>query len=149
TIRTWDGSAGLGHCCAPDIFNVVVDGAVLLSETFWSTGDGPGPHGSYIPSPGVYVGRGAGFPSYEMGNELRFQNIPHIGSSLTVQWFASGGGWQRGDDEYWAIDNVSVTEHQPGGTVPEAGSSGWLLTGACSALLGFSRTCGGWVAVRS
>ena len=30
-------------------------------------------------------------------------------SSLTVDFFASGSGWQGGSDEWWGIDNVSVT----------------------------------------
>jgi hypothetical protein len=37
-----------------------------------------------------------------------FNNIPHMVSTLTIEWFASGAGWQGGTDESWAIDNVEV-----------------------------------------
>jgi hypothetical protein len=43
-----------------------------------------------------------------MSLEPAFENIPHTSSTLTVEWFASGAGWQAGDDESWAIDNVEV-----------------------------------------
>ncbi len=104
TIRTWDGS--LPNCCSPDFFNVAVDGVVVFSETFSSSG--PGPSQSYNPPAGVYLGDGVYDPAYNMGLDPVFQNLPHTSSTLTIQWFAGGSGWQGGDDEYWAIDNVAV-----------------------------------------
>jgi len=39
-------------------------------------------------------------------------NIPHTSDSLVVNWYASGNGWQGGNDgdtdESWAIDNVDI-----------------------------------------
>jgi hypothetical protein len=43
-----------------------------------------------------------------MYKDSAFQNISHTSSTLTVEWFTSGGGWQGGTDESWAIDNVVV-----------------------------------------
>ena len=44
-----------------------------------------------------------------MGVEPVFDDIPHTGSTLVIDFYASGGGWQAGQDESWAIDNVEVT----------------------------------------
>src|SRR5262249_49353682 len=46
--------------------------------------------------------------AYNVGLDSAFSNIPHTSSSLTVEWFASGAGWQGGSDESWAIDNLEV-----------------------------------------
>ena len=53
--------------------------------------------------------------AYDLGLDPVFQNIPHTGATLTVEWFASGAGWQGDNarfgetqDESWAIDNVRV-----------------------------------------
>ena len=32
----------------------------------------------------------------------------HSASSLTLQFFANGAGWQGGQDEAWAIENIQV-----------------------------------------
>jgi len=43
-----------------------------------------------------------------MGEDPTFQDIEHSASSLTIDFFASGEGWQGGEDESWAIENVQV-----------------------------------------
>jgi hypothetical protein len=70
---------------------------------------------TYVPGPPVLLSSGSnlGFASwtdkaYNMYAETAFQNIAHTGSSLTINWFASGTGWQGGSDEFWAMDNVQV-----------------------------------------
>ena len=35
--------------------------------------------------------------------------IPHTADTLTVEWYAGGGGWEGGANESWGIDNVEVT----------------------------------------
>ena len=114
TIRTWDGLPP--HCCSPDFFNVLVDGTSIFSEAFFSTG--PGAFQTYNPSPGVYLGVAVNGAAYDMGLEPAFSNISHSSSTLTISWFASGAGWQGGNDEYWAIDNVRVSVEE----VPEPAS---------------------------
>ena len=32
---------------------------------------------------------------------------------MTIEWFASGAGWQGSYDESWAIDNVEVIASGP------------------------------------
>jgi hypothetical protein len=112
-IDSWDGTG-----CFPtdDIFNVSVDGNLIFSETFVNH-DICGAQ-SYIPPAGVELAHKVdlGFTTgvawfdsaYDMGLDPTFQNIPHTSSILTIEWFASGGGFQGGTDESWAIDNVFV-----------------------------------------
>jgi hypothetical protein len=112
-IDSWDGTG-----CFPtdDIFNVTMDGAPIFSETFVNH-DICGAQ-SYVPPAGVELARKVdlGFntgvawfdSAYDMGLDPAFQNIPHTPSTLTIEWFTSGGGWQGGSDESWAIDNVVV-----------------------------------------
>ncbi len=46
--------------------------------------------------------------AYRMGqNEL----VTHTGSTLEIRWYAGGSGWQGGNDESWAIDNIEVILH--------------------------------------
>ena len=132
-IESWDGSF---TSVAPDYFTVRVDGNTVFSETFdnFELTDQ-----SYSPPPGVLltafpfpnlVGL-SGWPdsAYTLYLESSFHNIAHSSSTLTVEWFAGGGGWQAGSDEYWALENLKVSVH----AVPEAGlgtSAGMALAGA-------------------
>lgn len=122
-IATWDGDGGDN---GPDFFNVVVDGETIFSETFLAP-VGSGSKQSYDPPEGVFLGRGNfGFggggdksdAAYNMGLDPTFSNIPHTSSSITIEWFASGDGWQGGDDESWAIDNVRVSVNKGGKELP-------------------------------
>jgi hypothetical protein len=112
-IDSWDGSAG-GY--SPDYFNVEVDGRKILSETFeswWWENDQ-----SYVAPPGVQLTpppfQNLGFngsctdAAYNLGLDPRFDSIPHTSDTLTISWYASGGGWGGGYDESWAIENVEV-----------------------------------------
>ncbi|OLD93521.1 MAG: hypothetical protein AUI36_46790, partial [Cyanobacteria bacterium 13_1_40CM_2_61_4] len=46
--------------------------------------------------------------AYDMSLDPRFTAIPHTSSTLTIDWFAGDAGWQGGNDESWALDNVAV-----------------------------------------
>ena len=105
-IDSWDGDAG------PDRFNVTLDGAVLFSETFSNPGVG-----SYFPRPDVELAAGVqlGFTggdfvdaAYDFGRDPAFSGIPHTASIATISWLASGLGYQGGDDESFAIDNLQI-----------------------------------------
>jgi hypothetical protein len=50
---------------------------------------------------------------------LGLTNLPHTSSSVTVEFFAGGSGWQGGADESWAIDNVRVDIDTAPEPVPE------------------------------
>ncbi|PNW37123.1 UNVERIFIED_CONTAM: hypothetical protein BEN50_01995 [Euhalothece sp. KZN 001] len=108
-INSWDGADSLA---GPDIFNVTIDGQNIFSESETVSDSFPSFEGFLITE-----GSDLGFPSSppyrDKGYNFRvyptFRNIPHNSDTLTVEWFASGSGWQGGDDESWAIDNVEVT----------------------------------------
>lgn len=129
-IDSWDSTDG-GP--APDFFNVSVDSTSVFQATF-ATASGSFTYG------GVDIGSGQqqrGFNgswndrAYDLYTEPLLQNIPHTASTLTVSFFASGGGWQGGIDESWAIDNLRV-QINGSGNVPEPGAAGLL----CGALAG-------------
>lgn len=113
-IDTWDGNAG---GCDPDILNVTVDGQLVFSESFTVF---PDTHTASYPKaatpPGVILAQylDLGFldfepdAAYDLGLEPALEDIPHTASTVTIEWFASGDGWQGSYDESWAIDNVEV-----------------------------------------
>jgi hypothetical protein len=119
-IDSWDGSLGVAH---PDILNIEVDDTLIFSKTFdiFDFHDQ-----SYSPPPGVQLtwNTARGFSgwndaAYDMGLDPVFDGIPHTSSTLKIEWYASGGGWQGGDDESWAIDNVEVIVNPAALIVPE------------------------------
>jgi hypothetical protein len=115
-IDSWDGE-DTASPFDPDFFNVRVDGNLIFSATFLNSSKA-GPQG-YRPAPGVELARRVqlGFntddfdhldSAYDLGLDPTFGNIPHTSPNLTIEWFASGSGWQGDSDESWAIDNVQV-----------------------------------------
>ena len=111
-IDSWDGDRGGG-----DFFNVVIDGQSRFAHTFDNAGQGG--IQSYSPPAGVELARllDLGFSggslyrdsAYDMGNEPAFQGIVHTAETITIEMFASGGDWDGGDDESWAVDNLEVS----------------------------------------
>lgn len=104
-IDSWDG---VGATYGPDLFNVTVDGVSIFSQAIVN----------YVPPPDVLLTpsplSNLGFSSYvdsayDMSLDPAFSNIAHSASTLTIRWFAGGPGWQGGNDESWAIDNVRIT----------------------------------------
>lgn len=117
-IDSWDGSQQAGQSFAPDVFNVSVDGNLIFSETFVNSSSA-GNTQSYVAPLGVELGRfqqlgfnQSGFDyldsAYNLALDPAFQNIPHTASTLTVEWFAGGSGYEGSVNESWAIDNVEV-----------------------------------------
>lgn len=144
-IDTWDGDFSAPGAPVPDYFNVTVDGAPVFRQTLSNYRDHV--QQSYVPPAGVLLTprpfpelgwqigptNGAGYPdfgdaAYNLGGDPAFRNIPHTASSVTIQWFADGSGWQGGDDESWAIDRVSVSLNADSIlAVPPAGGAGLAL----------------------
>ena len=104
SVGSWNGEGGNG----PDIFRVSVDGGpVLLNATFtvysFDTQSFPDdvPASNPVGSGSIGSGPGGGcFYKYHLSYD-----VPHATSELTVRF--SGVGLT---DEYWGIDNVSVSE---------------------------------------
>ena len=105
-IDSWEG----------DIFSVSIDGVPVFSHSFSNSGLSNSQ--SYIPSDGVEIARTAdlGFSSgpssldsaYDLRNEPILKDIPHSSDSLSIEIFASGSGWQGGDEASWAIDSFEL-----------------------------------------
>jgi len=108
-IDSWDSDNGSP---APDYFNVSVDDVPVFQATFANASGGA----QYNPpAGGLLIDNGSlGFNSYvddafDLAFEPAVHNIAHTASSVTVRFFASGAGWQGGDDESFAIDNLSIS----------------------------------------
>jgi hypothetical protein len=135
-IDSWDGSTPLGGTVPPDFFNVRVDGNLVFSHTFdnFNLADQTYPDAPIVF--GSNLAHTAGFPDSAYGISLV---LPHSSSNLSIEWFASGAGWQGGADESWAIDNIRVVVRGEGTPVPETGSALLLLGISTLALIGAQR----------
>jgi hypothetical protein len=107
-IDSWDG---VGGAPGPDTFNVRIDGTIVFSGVF---GQQSGSDSNTLVNGPVFALGTAGFGPYNDrafaigANEPSFNAIPHTASTLTIDFFATGGGWQGGDDESFGIDNLEV-----------------------------------------
>lgn len=113
-----DSLDGTGTFPAGDFFKITLDANVVFRESFANaTLD---QIQSYDPPPAAVLARHVdlGFSgpggyytdsAYDFGQDPRFQNLPHTGSSAVLVFTLEGEGVQSVDDESWAIDNVRVT----------------------------------------
>ncbi len=99
-IDSWDGDKG------PDIFNVKVDGDLIFSQAF-SYNEPKLLPTLVTKSFGTFLGF-TGWKDAAYGMTLGLGNL--AAGAHTIEFFASGGDWQGGDDESWGIDNVRVTD---------------------------------------
>jgi hypothetical protein len=120
-IDTWDGNCGptrvaaggapnSTHC--PDYFNVTVDGEPIFRETFFFESALPQTYdekrrGTLL-SRDVDFNKGGNDLLYDMSHDSAFQHIHHSRDTVMISFFASGSGWQGGDDESWGIDDLTV-----------------------------------------
>lgn len=124
-LDSWDGEPGY-NCCSPDYFNVKVDGVTIFSRTFnifngTPTSDPALTNLVYGPNLAVSSWGDQGYSV-----NLNLGNLS--AGSHTIDFFASGGGWQAGDDESFAVDNVSVNGTAVRG-VPEPATLSLLAMG--------------------
>jgi hypothetical protein len=134
-IDSWDGSTQLGGGHPEDFFNVLVDRATKFKETFdnlCANDQSAHPPTATTISFGVQRGFTESRPGtlnpcdgksainqtinyYDSAYHIDLGLVPHTASSVIIEFFANGNGWLGGDDESWAIDNISVvaTEAEP------------------------------------
>lgn len=146
-IDSWDGSTFIAGAAPVDTFTIRVDGVTLFSETFdnFFQCDQSAPtantitHGTQLGFTGAVFGNISlcdGTPivglidywdsAYDFSDPvLGLTNLPHTSSSVTVEFFAGGSGWQGGADESWAIDNVRVDIDTASEPVPEPAT--WMF----------------------
>lgn len=131
-IDSWDGSSS--GFPSGDFFTVTVDGAPIFTESFVNSQAGFTQ--TYVPPAGGELARKVHLcfnssdhhadTAYDMGLEPSFQGIPHSASTLTITFVGNGSGYQGGNDESWAIDQLLVS------LVPEPGAVALLACGALS-----------------
>ncbi|MDD1615526.1 MAG: putative rhizobiocin/RTX toxin and hemolysin-type calcium-binding protein, partial [Methylococcaceae bacterium NSP1-2] len=107
-IDSWDGANG------PDFFNVNVDGVSVLQITSANAYSSVTYNGNQLGSlsnlgfnSGIYGKDYWKDVAFDMSSESRLTTA-HTASTATIQFFASGSGWQGGMDESWAIENLQV-----------------------------------------
>ncbi|MFB5607947.1 MAG: hypothetical protein ACE5RI_09735, partial [Candidatus Nitrosomaritimum yanchengensis] len=130
-IDTWD-SDDAGPPYSPDYFNVSVDGVVVFTSTH-NNAIGTNDYSNENPDAVLVFHEQLGWRAnsqadldsgYDLNKEPNLKGIPHTADTLTIDFFASGEGWQGdpdGYDESWAIDNLQVSTHlsEPLCGVPE------------------------------
>ena len=134
-IGTWDGDE--------DFLSVRVDRQLIFSESFdFLSAD----QQTFEPDTGVLLVRDAPLlattccdAAYDMSLQQEFHRIPHVADSLFVEWFPDGDGWQGGNDESFAIENVRVvlSGEEPLVSIPEPTAVEYLLAAFLS--FGFGR----------
>ncbi len=126
TIDSWDGEPPVG-CCNPDRLKIDVDGTTVFDHSFTVF---PGNIQSYGGPALVPAATNIGFSGWaDQGYDLTglpsLTGIAHTGSTLKITFTAYGAGWQMGDDESFAIDNVKIMTN----AVPEPATYGLMLLG--------------------
>ena len=140
TIDSWDGIDGASGVTG-DYFNVHVDGVEIFEATFAQQSGTPGnayqapPNGQLLNGFSNVFGIITGDGAYDMSLDSVLSNIAHSSSTLVIDLFADGSGWQGesnfsqgvgGPDETWAIDNLQVTLHG----IPEPSTWGLMVLSA-------------------
>ena len=124
-LDSWDGLTG-GGSVDPDYFNVKVDGTVVVTSSYdqFTPGDEL-PIGSPLGTWTSLAAGGWADRPYDFA-AVPSLSFPHSASTLTVEFYSSGAGFQYLDDESWAIDNLKVTVETIG-AVPEGGLTAGLF----------------------
>ncbi|HCV13743.1 MAG TPA: PEP-CTERM sorting domain-containing protein [Candidatus Accumulibacter phosphatis] len=134
-IDSWDGSTAAGGSLPPDVFNITVDGVSIFAHTYdnFLASDQSAPTANQM-SFGSNLGFNPGWndSAYDFTGSNALLNIPHNANTLTVEFFASGAGWQGGaadgGDESFGLDWVLISINTAN-DVPEPGSLALLGIG--------------------
>jgi hypothetical protein len=107
-LNSWDS---LNGSPAPDNLEVWVDGSLKGSYTYNNAGGGITNIGG-----GTLIAQYVQFDTnyFYSDTAVNMASDPaytfaHAASTLTVQWVASGAGWQGWSDEGYGIDDLAVT----------------------------------------
>lgn len=112
-IDSWDGTT---PPFGPDFFVATLDGAeVFVGNPGAGVVSGVPGVGFVETVPSQNLGFNSGWP--DRGFSL-ILTAPHAASTAAFTFFARGAGWQGGDDESWALDNVRVSTDAVAGVVP-------------------------------
>lgn len=129
-IDSWDSLIAPPN--GADYFNVSIDGDTALQITCNNANGTDCYSGTQIGTTLDYFNQSFPEVAFDLSSEPSL-SLLHTASTLTVQLFASGDGWQGGFDEAWAIDNFSITVDMA--AVPAPAALPLLATGL--GVLGF------------
>lgn len=118
-VDSWDSTNGSP---APDYFTASINGNGLLQLTCNNASGNVCDNGAGTNASAFANVFNSGWA--ELTRDVRVSQALS-GASASIAFAAAGSGWQAGDDESWAIDNVVVTgETRPTttGQVPEPGA---------------------------
>lgn len=144
-IDSWDGDSSRGGCCNTDLFTVTLDGQRVFQADFnntWSFVPGfDGADTQIFPRDGRMLagpvanlaGEWNGDSGYDAAYRLSVALGPLAAGTHTLEFFAGGPGWQGGEDESFAIDNLRVT------ATPVPLPAAWLLMASGAAALRLRR----------
>ena len=106
-IDTWDGpNAGRW---GPDFFNITLDEKRIYQASFKHRGGS-----TVLTGSGDSMTRNTLSGSSIFGNRWNESgwkvaiDVAHTAPAADLAFFASGAGWQGGNDESWAIDNLNI-----------------------------------------
>ena len=112
-IDSWDGTTAAGGIIPPDFFNVTVNSGTEFSETvdFAIEADGSisTSAAATLLSSGSNLHTVPGTSWPDTVYHIALDVLGPVTSPVAVSFFASGAGWQGGNDESWAIDNLRIT----------------------------------------
>jgi len=123
-IDSWDSSNG--SCCSPDLLGIKVDGTLITSATFTlASGRINDMFGTSLTGGAASASTATNYgfnnvfadQAFNFSGYAPLTDIAHTASTLTVEFFAYGAGWQGGSDESYALENISISTN--GVDVPE------------------------------
>ncbi|MDQ8190487.1 hypothetical protein [Roseibacillus persicicus] len=133
-MDSWDGTSGT---YGSDIFNFeVTDGTTTLVSLSEPYSGGVAPSQGVVATEANRVQLGFNNGGQVWWNDdayrLEFNNLAHTSDTLVLRFWASSGGsgegFQGGNDESFAVDNIRVTYD----AVPEPSASFLFLIASCS-----------------
>jgi len=112
-INSWDGD-NLPGGGAPDIFQVIVDGIIVFSESFANFPGLPQTAGIsnriFTPTDlGFFFSTSREDSAYDYTAFTDFSNIAHTSDTLNLSFITAGAGWQGGGDESFGLDNITIS----------------------------------------
>jgi hypothetical protein len=141
-VDSWDGSRDAN----PDMFHVTIDGQPVFAYYLQNFGghatqNWPDWQSCILAEGSLLKNSGWSDALYNAGLSAVFNPIAHTGSTVTINWWADGPGWQGGgiygeNDESWGIDNLKVTVESAAVPVP---GTVWLLVSGLIGIVGFRK----------
>jgi len=134
-LESWDSRDGT---VTPDNLEIWIDGVQVAQMTSNNaSGTIMDFDGGTVIASGVQANSNTFFSDTLVNmSTAPFLTFAHSASALTIDFRASGAGWQGGGDEAWGIDNIQLT-YENADAVPEPGTLALLGLGLAG--LGLSR----------